>query len=68
MIKVTDIKQGISVQLSDGNVFYIDSIEECKGMQLVNSSLNGGAKGNYRTELNDAVLFFNENESVIIPN
>ena len=34
-------------------------------MEVV-SSLKGGTKGNYRTEINDAVLFFNEEKATIL--
>ena len=57
-----DLKSGIKVQLKNGTIFIIESVNEVE----VVSSLQGGSKGNYITELNDAVLFFNEEEAIIL--
>ena len=57
-----DLKAGIKVQLKNGTIFIIESVNEVE----VISSLEGGTKGNYRTEINDAVLFFNDEEAIIL--
>ena len=61
-MKATDIKPGIEVKLQNGTIFIIESIEN----GFVRSSLKGGSKNNYRTELNDAVDFFNEEKAIIL--
>ena len=57
-----DLKPGSRVQLQNGTIFIIESVNENE----IVSSLDGGSKGNYRTETNDAVLFFNEENAIIL--
>lgn len=57
-----DLKPGSRVQLQNGTIFIIESVNENE----VVSSLESGSKRNYRTETNDAVLFFNEENAVIL--
>jgi hypothetical protein len=64
MIHITDIKPDIRIQLQCGIVFTINDFEPYKDTKLVNSIDTNGSK--YRTELNDAVLFFNENKSILL--
>ena len=59
---IKDLKSGIKVQLKSGTTFLIEEVNET----TVISSIVGGAKGNYKTEINDAVLFFNEEEAIIL--
>ena len=59
---IQDLKPGSRVQLQNGTIFIIESVNENE----VISSLDGGSKGNYRTEANDAVLFFNEENAIIL--
>ena len=59
---VQDLKPGSRVQLQNGTIFIIESVNENE----VISSLDGGSRGNYRTETNDAVLFFNEENAIIL--
>lgn len=62
VITIQDLKPGSRVQLESGTIFIIESVDENK----VVCSLEGGTKGNYRNETNDAVLFFNEENAVIL--
>ena len=62
MITVKDLKPGTKVQLSNGTTFVIEEVNS----QVVVSSLLNGSKGNYRTETNDAILFFNEENAKVI--
>ena len=59
---IQDLKPGSRIQLQNGTIFIIESVNENE----VVSSLDGGSKGNYRTEINDAVLFFNEENAIIL--
>ena len=61
-MKIQDLKPGIKVQLKNGTIFIIESVTD----SVVVSSLEEGTKGNYRTEINDAVLFFNEQKAIIL--
>jgi len=66
MIHITDIKPDTRIQLQCGIVFTIDLIEHIGNRSFAVSTMNNGTKGGYRTELNDAVLFFNENKSILL--
>jgi hypothetical protein len=66
MIHITDIKPDARIQLQCGIVMLIDAMEHIGSRTFVLSTMNNGTKGGYRTELNDAVLFFNENKSVLL--
>ena len=59
---IQDLKPGSRVQLQNGTIFIIESVNENE----IVSSLESGSKGNYRTETNDAVLFFNEENAIIL--
>jgi len=61
-----DIVKGANIKLKNGTIFIIESIETIKDKKYIVSTMLGGSKNNYRTELNDAVNFFNEEHSVII--
>ena len=66
MIHITDIKPDTRIQLQCGIVFTIDLIEHIENRSFAVSTMNNSTKGGYRTELNDAVLFFNENKSILL--
>jgi len=66
MIKITDITKGTQIQLSNKNVFMIEEMRLFKDFNLVVSTLNNGSKGNYVTELNEALEFFNDNDAIVL--
>lgn len=59
---IQDLTPVSRVQLQNGTVFILESVDSNE----IISSLEGGSKGNYRTETNDAILFFNEENAVIL--
>lgn len=63
MITETDIKEGARFRTDAGVIFIIDSIEKNNDCTLVRTSMEHGAKGNYRNEIVDLVDFLNEEES-----
>lgn len=69
-IQVSDIKEGARFSNADGTIFIIDKVSKMNwGVSeetVVESSLEGGKKGNYRDEINDFVAFLNEESSVKI--
>jgi len=66
MITLSDIQPDAKIQLQCGIIFTIDLIEHIGSRSFAVSTMNNGTKGGYRTELNDAVLFFNENKSILL--
>lgn len=62
MITAEQLKPNILVKLQNGTTFLIESVTS----DTVISSLENGTKGNYKTELNDAIAFFNENKAIIL--
>jgi len=67
MITTNQIQVNAEFTNQDNNTFIIDSIEQIelngKNISLVNTSLKGGKKGNYKNELNDLVNFLNEEKA-----
>jgi hypothetical protein len=63
-ITKNDIISGAKFKTSNGTIFIIDKVNEIKdGYQAVESSIEGGQKGNYRDDINDLVIFLNEEQS-----
>jgi hypothetical protein len=65
MITKDDIVSGAKFKSNDGNVFIIDEVNgiDKNGYQAVRSSNEGGRKGDYRDDINDLVMFLNEEQS-----
>jgi len=66
-IKKEDIVEGAKFKLESGTIFTIDKVyeDENNGI-LVRSSIEGGGKGNYLDEIDEVVIFFNEENAVKI--
>lgn len=60
MITITDITIGAKFQIQTGSIFIIDRIENT----TVHTSLEGGAKGNYKDDIADCVQFLNEEKAI----
>jgi hypothetical protein len=65
-IKINDIKENAQIQLESGTIFVIENIKDYNGLTIVTSHIKDGSKGNYQDEINDAVNFFNEENSKLI--
>jgi hypothetical protein len=60
-IKRSDVKEGARFINPEGTIFIVDKISKDEtGETAVESSYEGGKKGNYRNELGDFVDFMNE--------
>lgn len=57
-----DITEGAMFRIKSGTVFIIDKVSE----RGVETSIEGGRKGNYRDDLNEVVAFLNEESAVKI--
>ena len=62
-IFIQDIREGAKF-LINSKTWTIDKIEKYKNKQLVNTSYEGGKKGDYRTEIYDLVNYLNEEKAV----
>ena len=58
-IKISDIEIGAKFKAKSGTVFIVDSTDG----KIVESSLEGGAKGNYRDPIGEFVAFMNEQKA-----
>lgn len=66
-IKKEDIVKNSRFKTHDGTIFIVDEVKPDDDFgTLVETSLEGGAKGNYRNSLEDLVDFFNEEKCVRI--
>jgi len=61
-MKIIDLKEGQRIKLGNGTIFIIEEIKN----GTVISTMEGGIKRNYSTEINDAVDFFNEEKAIIL--
>lgn len=66
LIKKEDITENSRFKLKNGTVFIVDRIDIDTTGMIISSSIEGGAKGNYRDEINDAVAFLNEEGAIKI--
>lgn len=65
-IKASDVKEGVRFINPEGTIFIIDKVGKYDtGETAVESSLEGGKKGNYKNEIGDFVDFLNEEKAEI---
>jgi len=66
MIHITDIKPDTRIQLQCGIVMSIDAMEHIGNRTFILCTMDNGTKEGHRIDLNDSVLFFNENKSILL--
>jgi len=66
MIHITDIKPDTRIQLQCGIVMSIDAMEHIGSRTFVLCTMDNGTEEGHRIDINDSVLFFNENKSILL--
>ena len=66
MIHITDIKPDTRMQLQCGIIFTIERIELIGSSTFALCTMDKGTKEGHRIDINDSVLFFNENKSILL--
>jgi hypothetical protein len=68
MITAQQMTVGSKFKTESGIIWIIDSkVNDPRFGILVRTSIEDGKKGNYQTEINDAVAFLNEQKAELIP-
>lgn len=60
MITLSELTPNAQIKIQCGTIFVIEKVEN----NVVYSHLLNGKIGNYQTEINDAIEFFNEEKSI----